>query len=115
MYHIGIARVHIYIAAHNERMVQHMCGYVMPLPFLCVTTKSSVLIPVGQPLSVFYRVIFVRVGCDGLSGGCPTAGEASATEESWLARGPHCRLREIDTGHRRPHPPTTLAPLLVAW
>ena len=88
----------------------------MPLPFLCVTAQSGVFVPVGRPLSARYLVAFVRhVDCDGLSGGCPTAGEASATEESWLARGPHCRLREIDTGHRRPHPPTTLAPLLVAW
>ena len=79
MYHIGIAHVHIYIAAHNERMVQHMCGYVMPLPFLCVTTHSSLLVPVSQPLSVLYPVGFVRVDFDGLSGGSPTAGEASAT------------------------------------
>ena len=62
-----------------------MCGYVMPLPFLCVTAQSGVFVPVGRPLSVLYLVAFVRVDCDGFSGGCPTAGEASATEESWLA------------------------------
>ena len=63
----------------GTRGTHHTCGYVMPLPFLCVTTHSSLLVPVSQPLSVLYPVGFVRVDFDGLSGGTPTARKASAT------------------------------------
>ena len=66
-------------STHEFTRVPSSASYVKPCLFLCVTRRSGLLVPVRQPLSVLYPVGFVRVDFAGLSGGSPTAGEASAT------------------------------------